>query len=73
LLNEPIPHFPRLQSLNSSLEPLYKKLSAEIRKIDAHHILFLGGAQWDGNFAVFGKPFDANVAYNISQVLDGAG
>jgi len=67
LLNEPIPHFPKLQSLNSSLEPLYKRLSAEIRKIDAHHILFLGGAQWDGNFSVFGKPFDANVAYTFHK------
>jgi len=67
LLNEPIPHFPKLQSLNSSLEPLYKRLSAEIQKIDAHHILFLGGAQWDGNFSVFGKPFDANVAYTFHK------
>ena len=67
LLNEPIPHFPRLAPLNSLLEPLYKKLSDEIRKVDAHHILFLGGAQWDGNFSVFGKPFDANVAYTFHK------
>jgi Cellulase (glycosyl hydrolase family 5) len=67
LLNEPIPHFPKLQSLNPSLEPLYKKLSGEIRKVDAHHILFLGGAQWDGNFSLFGKPFDANVAYTFHK------
>src|ERR1700693_3688291 len=67
LLNEPIPHFPKLTPLNSSLEPLYKKLSSEIRKVDAHHILFLGGAQWDGNFSVFGKPFDANVAYTFHK------
>ena len=67
LLNEPIPHFPKLAPLNSSLEPLYKKLSGEIRKIDAHHILFLGGAQWDSNFSVFGKPFDANVAYTFHK------
>jgi hypothetical protein len=67
LLNEPIPHFPKLATLNSSLEPLYKKLSGEIRKVDAHHILFLGGAQWDGNFSVFGKPFDANVAYTLHK------
>jgi len=67
LLNEPIPHFPQLAPLNSSLEPLYKKLSGEIRKVDAHHILFLGGAQWDGNFSVFGKPFDANVAYTFHK------
>jgi hypothetical protein len=67
LLNEPIPHFPKLAPLNSSLEPLYKKLSVEIRKMDAHHILFLGGAQWDGNFSVFGKPFDGNVAYTFHK------
>ena len=67
LLNEPIPHFPRLRPLNSILEPLYKKLSAEVRKVDAHHILFLGGAQWDGNFSVFGKPFDTNVAYTFHK------
>ena len=67
LLNEPIPHFPKLIPLNSLLEPLYKELSAEIRKIDAHHILFLGGAQWDSNFSVFGKPFDANVAYTFHK------
>ncbi len=67
LLNEPIPPFPKLAPLNSSLEPLYKKLASEIRKVDAHHILFLGGAQWDGNFSVFAKPFDANVAYTFHK------
>jgi endoglucanase len=67
LLNEPIPHFPKLAGLNSKLEPLYKKLAGEIRKVDAHHILFLGGAQWDSNFSVFGKPFDANVAYTFHK------
>lgn len=67
LLNEPIPHYPRLAPLNSSLEPLYEKLSGEIRKLDTHHILFLGGAQWDGNFSVFGKPFDTNVAYTFHK------
>jgi endoglucanase len=67
LLNEPIPHYPRLAALNSELEPLYKKLSGEIRKVDAHHIFFLGGAQWDGNFSVFGKPFDTNVAYTFHK------
>lgn len=67
LLNEPIPHYPKLAPLNSLLEPLYKKLSEEIRKIDTNHILFLGGAQWDSNFSVFGKPFDANVAYTFHK------
>ena len=67
LLNEPIPNFPKLAPLNPSLEPLYKKLTGEIRKVDGHHILFLGGAQWDTNFAVFGKPFDANTAYTFHK------
>lgn len=67
LLNEPIPTYPKLKPLNSLLEPLYKKLSGEIRKVDIHHILFLGGAQWDGNFSIFGKPFDANVAYTFHK------
>ena len=67
LLNEPIPPFPGLAPLNSLLEPLYKRLSAEIRKVDVHHILFLGGAQWDGNFSVFGRPFDPNAAYTFHK------
>jgi len=67
LLNEPIPHFPKLRPLNSLLEPLYQKVSGEIRKVDARHILFLGGAQWDSNFSIFGKPFDANVAYTFHK------
>jgi hypothetical protein len=67
LLNEPIPHYPKLAGLNPLLEPLYKRVAEEIRKVDAHHILFLGGAQWDTNFAVFGKPFDANVAYTFHK------
>jgi endoglucanase len=67
LLNEPIPHFPKLAPLNPTLEPLYQKLTAAIRKVDVHHTLFLGGAQWDSNFSIFGKPFDTNVAYTFHK------
>jgi endoglucanase len=67
LLNEPIPHYPSLRPLNSRLEPLYKRLTVAIRKIDTHHVLFLGGAQWDTNFAVFGAPFDQNTAYTLHK------
>jgi endoglucanase len=67
LLNEPIPDFPKLAVLNSALEPVYRKVTSEIRKVDGHHILFLGGAQWDGKFSVFGKPFDENVAYTFHK------
>ena len=58
LLNEPIPHFPELQKYNSKLEPIYKRIVAAIREVDKNHVIILGGAQWDTNFAVFGPPFD---------------
>ena len=67
LLNEPIPPFPKLAPLNSSLEPLYQKVSEEIRKVDRHHILIVGGAHWDGDFSIFGKPFDTNVVYTFHK------
>jgi len=63
LLNEPIPNYPKLAPLDALLEPLYKKLTVAIRKIDTHHMMIYGGAQWDGDFAVFGPPFDANALY----------
>jgi hypothetical protein len=53
--------------LNAKLEPLYKKLTVAVREIDKHHILFLGGAQWDTNFSVFGPPFDSNTAYSLHK------
>lgn len=67
LLNEPIPPFPGLAHLTPLLEPLYKRLANEIRTVDSHHILFLGGANWDGNFSIFGNPFDSNIAYTFHK------
>ena len=67
LLNEPIPHFPQLQQFNKDLEPLYRRLTASIRQVDGNHVLILGGAQWDSNFKVFGKPFDSNTMYTFHK------
>ena len=67
LLNEPLPHFAKLRPLDRTLEPLYRRVVAAIRKVDRHHIVFLGGAQWDSDFSVFGKPFDTNVAYTFHK------
>jgi endoglucanase len=63
LLNEPIAHFFDTAHFNPRLEPVYKQLVAAVREADTNHICFLGGAQWDGNFSVFGPPFDAKLAY----------
>ena len=67
LLNEPIAHYFDTGSLNPKLEPLYRKIVGGIREVDKNHIVFLGGAQWDGNFKVFGPPFDDKLAYTFHK------
>jgi endoglucanase len=67
LLNEPIPHFFDTAYFNPKLEPLYKRIVAGIREVDRNHIVFLGGAQWDSNFKVFGPPFDDKLAYTFHK------
>jgi aryl-phospho-beta-D-glucosidase BglC (GH1 family) len=67
LLNEPIAHHFDAAQLNPKLEPLYKRITAEIRKVDQNHIIFLGGAQWDTNFSVFGPPFDDKLVYTFHK------
>jgi len=67
LLNEPIPTFPKLEQYNSKLEPIFKKLVSAVRSVDTNHIVILGGAQWDSNFAVFGPPFDKNMMYTFHK------
>ncbi len=67
LLNEPIPHYPRLQQYNSKLEPLYRKMVAAVRTVDTNHVVILGGAQWDSNFKIFNPPFDKNVMYQFHK------
>jgi aryl-phospho-beta-D-glucosidase BglC (GH1 family) len=67
LLNEPIAHYFTAADLNPKLEPLYRKIVSGIREVDRNHIIFLGGAQWDGNFKVFGSPFDPKLAYTFHK------
>jgi endoglucanase len=67
LLNEPIPGIPTLAHLKPLLEPMYKKLTAAVRSVDTHHVVILGGANWDGDFSVFGPPFDKNVMYTFHR------
>lgn len=67
LLNEPIAHFFDTDYFNPRLEPLYRRLVAAIRRVDRNHVIFLGGAQWDTNFKVFGPPFDPKLAYTFHK------
>jgi hypothetical protein len=67
LLNEPIAHYFDTNALNPKLEPLYRRIVAGIREVDRNHIVFLGGAQWNSNFRVFGPPFDDKLAYTFHK------
>ena len=67
LLNEPIAHFFDTVQLNPKLEPLYRKIVTAIRQVDKNHIIFLGGAQWNTNFKVFGPPFDDKLVYTFHK------
>ena len=67
LLNEPIAHYFNAADLNPKLEPLYRKILAGIREVDRNHLIFLGGAQWDTNFKVFGPPFDDKLVYTFHK------
>jgi len=70
LLNEPVAHYFDSAKLNPFIEPLYKEISKSIRTVDKNHILFLGGAQWDTNFAIFNQPFDSKIIYTFHKYGD---
>jgi hypothetical protein len=69
LLNEPIAHyFSNKDELNKQLETVYEMATAAIRQVDKNHIVILGGAQWDGNFAVFNDwTFDDKMMYTCHR------
>ena len=67
LLNEPIATYFDKSQFNHTLEPLYKRIAAAVRQVDKDHVFFLGGAQWNNNFSVFGPPFDKNIVYTYHK------
>ncbi|MCU7549703.1 glycoside hydrolase family 5 protein [Chitinophagaceae bacterium LB-8] len=67
LLNEPIATYFNADQFNYKLEGLYKRITAAIREVDKNHIIFLGGAQWNTNFAPFGQPFDHKLVYTFHK------
>ncbi len=65
LLNEPLPKRTGADRYNSLLEPLYRRITESIRKIDPKHMITLEGADWANDWSVFSKPFDSNVFYQF--------
>lgn len=69
IVNEPIAHYfnDELPYLNHQLFLLYKRIVAEIRKVDKEHTIFLNGSNWSGNFDVFEEIIDDNVVYEFHK------
>ena len=69
LMNEPIAtYFDDKEDINRLLEPLYKRLVGAIREVDKHHIILLGGAQWNSRFDMFSDwKFDNKIMYTCHR------
>ena len=66
LLNEPLPEQTgAAEKFKAQLEPLYKRVTTAIRKIDQKHMIILEGADWSNDWSVFSKPFDKNLVYQF--------
>jgi len=66
LLNEPLPKATgAAEKYKHLLIPLYKRLTAEIRKVDQRHMITLEGFDWSNDWSLFDKPFDNNVFYQF--------
>ena len=70
LLNEPVADYHDRAKYNPRLAAFYHQLVPAIRAVDPHHIIFLGGAQWDTQFEVLGPPFAPNLAYTFHLYTD---
>jgi aryl-phospho-beta-D-glucosidase BglC (GH1 family) len=69
LANEPIAHYflKEIPDYNHRLFLLYKKLIADVRKVDKKHSIFLNGSVWAGDFGVFESILDNNVVYEFHK------
>lgn len=66
LLNEPLPiNTGAADKYKHLLVPLYQRLTTEIRKIDAKHMITLEGFDWSNDWSLFDKPFDDNTFYQF--------
>lgn len=67
LLNEPLPAFPAFEKYKPALEPLLRRVAEAVRAIDANHVIFLTGANWDSDFKILDAPFAPNLAYTFHK------
>jgi len=66
LLNEPLPkRTGAADKYKDQLEPLYKRITSAIRKVDARHMITLEGFDWANDWSIFSAPFDPNLFYQF--------
>ena len=66
LLNEPLPERTGAAGrYKEQLEPLYKRITAAIRRVDTRHMITLEGVDWANDWSVFSAPFDNNLFYQF--------
>ncbi len=65
LLNEPLPE--KFKEYYPQLEPLYRRVTEAVRRVDPFTMISLEGANWSTDFSVFGPPFDNNTFYQFHK------
>lgn len=66
LLNEPLPiGTGAAEKYKHLLEPLYRRITTAIRKVDQKHMITVEGFNWANDWSVFSKPFDSNMFYQF--------
>ena len=66
LLNEPLPQRTgAAEKYKHLVEPLYRRITAAIRKVDSRHMITLEGVDWSNDWSIFSEPFDDNVFYQF--------
>jgi hypothetical protein len=65
LLNEPLA--PPFSQYDGQLWPLYQRIGAAIRSVDAHHLLIVEGASWANDWSTLGAPFDPQLVYSFHK------
>jgi GNAT superfamily N-acetyltransferase len=63
LLNEPIAPHTDTNYLEPRLEPLLQRLTAAVREVAPHQIVFLEGSRWGTKWQALGAPFADNLVY----------
>jgi endoglucanase len=63
LLNEPIAPHHDTKYLEPRLEPLLERLTAAVREVAPHQVIFIEGSRWATTWQALGPPFASNLVY----------